>query len=81
MARVPQDTGDERLIGAPELIGGLHAAGAEIVSCEQLGWVPDFVPARAIGVAAAAERVLERVPLVRRLGAHNVVVATKRAAG
>jgi SAM-dependent methyltransferase len=81
MARVPQDTGDERLIGAPELIAGLQAAGAELLLCEQLGWVPDFVPARAIPLAAAAERVLERVPLARRLGAHNVIVASKPGAG
>ena len=79
MARVPQDTGEERLIGARELIGGLRAAGAEIVLSTQLGWVPDFVPARAIAAAAAVERAIERVPLVRRLGAHNVILATKPA--
>jgi SAM-dependent methyltransferase len=80
MARVPQDTGDERLIGEAELAAGLEEAGADIVLATQLGWVPDFVPPRAIGAAAALERVLERAPLVRRLGAHNVMLATKRAA-
>jgi hypothetical protein len=39
--------------------------------------VPDFVPARALRAAAAAEHAVERTPLVRRLGAHNVVLATK----
>jgi SAM-dependent methyltransferase len=75
MARVPQDTGEERLIGEDELIDGLRGAGAEIVRSEQLGLVPDFVPPAALRAAAAVERAVERTPLVRRLGAHNVVLA------
>ena len=77
MARVPQDTGEERLIPEAEVVGGLREAGARIVASAQLGWVPDFVPARALPVAAGLERVLERAPLVRRLGAGNVVLATR----
>jgi len=77
MARVPQDTGDERLIGEAELLAGLRAAGAAIVRSAQLGLVPDFVPRAALPVAAAAERAAERTPLLRRLCAHNVVLATK----
>ena len=76
MARVPQDSGEERLIGERELIGGLERAGARIMESAQLGLVPDFVPARAIGLAALAERTVERTPL-RAWCAHNVVVATK----
>ena len=79
MARVPQDTGEERLIGEAEVLGGLRAAGAEIVLSTQLGMVPDFVPRAALRAAAAVERAVERTPLVRRLGAHNVVLATKPA--
>jgi SAM-dependent methyltransferase len=78
MARVPQDTGEERLIPEAEVTGGLRAGGAEILLSQQLGMVPDFVPPRALRAAAAAERAVERTPLVRRLGAHNVVLATKR---
>jgi SAM-dependent methyltransferase len=77
MARVPQDTGDERLIPEDEMIGGLRAGGAKILSSTQLGMVPDFTPRAALGVAAALERTVERTPLVRRLGAHNVILATK----
>jgi SAM-dependent methyltransferase len=77
MARVPQDTGEERLIGEREVLDGLRGAGARIVRSEQLGLVPDFVPAAAVGAAAAVERVVERTPLIRRLGAHNVVLAAK----
>jgi SAM-dependent methyltransferase len=77
MARVPQDTGDERLIPAEELIEGLTAAGAEVVSVQQLGFVPDFTPRGAIRGAARIERGAERTPFVRRFAAHNVVVARK----
>jgi ubiquinone/menaquinone biosynthesis C-methylase UbiE len=79
MKRVPQDTGDERLIPAAEVLDGLRAAGAGVVSCEPLGMVPDFVPRAALPLAAAVERGVERTPLVRRLGAHNVVLAAKPA--
>lgn len=77
MARVPQDTGDERLIPERELLDGLRRAGAEILSSHQLGLVPDFVPRAALGAAAALERGIERTPLIRMLGAHNVVLAAK----
>ena len=80
MARVPQDTGEERLIGAKELLDGLAEAGAEPVLVAQLGTVPDFTPRSMIGAAAAAERVAERTPLVRGICAHNVVLASKRSA-
>ncbi len=77
MAKVPQDTGEERLIPEEEVLGGLRDAGAEILTSVQLGMVPDFIPQRAVRAAAAAERVVERTPLVRRLAAHNVVLAAK----
>jgi SAM-dependent methyltransferase len=80
MARVPQDTGDERLISEAELVSGLRAGGAELVRSEQLGWMPDFVPPRFLPAMARAERGLERLAYVRRLSAHNVVLARKDAA-
>jgi SAM-dependent methyltransferase len=77
MARVPQDTGEERLIPEHEVIDGLRAAGGRIVLSRQLGLVPDFTPARAVRAVAAVERTVERTPGLRRLAAHNVVMATK----
>jgi len=77
MKRVPQDTGDERLIPEAEILAGLQAAGAQILSSAQFGLVPDFVPPRALPIAARLERRVERTRLIRRLGAHNVVLATK----
>ena len=77
MAKVPQDTGEERLVPEAEVVAGLEAGGGRVQSSAQLGLVPDFVPRRALGAAARVERVAERVPLLRRLCAHNVIVARK----
>jgi SAM-dependent methyltransferase len=77
MARVPQDTGEERLIEATELVRGLRDGGANPLLVTQLGAVPDFVPPALLGAAAAAERIAEHTPLVRRLCAHNVILAAK----
>lgn len=79
MARVPQDTGEERLIPAHELLTGLIAAGAQVLSVDQLGFVPDFTPKAGIAAASALERLAERTPVLHGYAAHNVVVATKRA--
>lgn len=81
MARVPQDTGEERLISEQEISDGLRAAGGEIIESDQLGLVPDFTPPRAIRAAAAFERAFERTPYLRHLAAHNVVLARKPAGG
>jgi ubiquinone/menaquinone biosynthesis C-methylase UbiE len=81
MARVPQDTGEERLIGVDELLRGLSQAGAEPVLVERLGMVPDFTPRGLLGAASTLERAAERMPLVRAICAHNVVLASKPATG
>jgi len=77
MARVPQDTGEERLVGADELLRGLGDAGAEPILVTRSGMVPDFTPRSLLGATAAAERAVERTPLVRGICAHNVVLASK----
>jgi SAM-dependent methyltransferase len=78
MKRVPQDSGEERLIPLEELLGGLRSGGAEPVLVRQLGLVPDFTPPRLLGAAAWLERTAERTPLLRARCAHNVVLAEKR---
>lgn len=77
MARVPQDTGEERLIPEDELLHGLAAAGARTLLSTQLGLVPDFVPRAALRAASVAERAVERTPLAPRLCAHNVILAER----
>ena len=77
MAKVPQDDGTERLIPEAEILDGLEAAGGLPISSEQLGLIPDFVPPSMLRAAARFERVAERTPGLRRLCAHNVVLATR----
>lgn len=77
MARVPQDDGSERLIPEAEIEAGLAGAGARTLSATPLGFVPDFVPPRMIGGAARLERVVEKTPGLKRLCAHNVLVARR----
>ena len=77
MARVPQDDGSERLIPEAEVLAGLRAGGARTIRSAQLGMVPDFVPPSLLGAVQGVERLVERTPGLRRLCAHNVVLATK----
>lgn len=79
MARVPQDTGAERLIPKAEILDGLHAAGAEPLLATETGLVPDFTPARLLATMAAVERAFEATRGLRRFAAHNVVLARKPA--
>ncbi len=77
MKRVPQDDGSERLIAEHEVLDGLRSGGAEILSSDQLGLVPEFVPPSLLATMQRVERLVERAPGVRRLCAHNVVLARR----
>lgn len=79
MRRVPQDTGEERLIPEREILDGLKAGGALILRSEPLGLMPDFTPRWAVPAVARAEAIIERIPMLNRLCAHNVVLAVKEA--
>lgn len=72
MRRVPQDVGKERLISLEEIIVAFRSAGIN-PSWRRTGWMPDFVPPRAMPTVAFLERILERIPGLRGLSAHNVV--------
>lgn len=76
MARVPQDDGSERLVPEQEVLAGLRAAGGLPLLAMPLGFVPDFLPPSLLPPMRTVERVVESTPLLRRLCAHNVVVAT-----
>jgi SAM-dependent methyltransferase len=77
MRRLPQDRGDERLVPARLVLGAVRAAGMRDVRLRRWTWMPEFTPRRALRRVAQAERVLERVPGLRALGAHNVVTARR----
>jgi ubiquinone/menaquinone biosynthesis C-methylase UbiE len=75
MARVPQDQGDERLVPAGEIVGPLRRAGMKEVEMRRMTFTPDFTPKGFLPVVARLERILERVPLINLLAAHNVTIA------
>ncbi len=77
MRRVPQDTGAERLIPEQEVLDGLRDGGARIAMSKPLGFIPDFLPKPLLPLGKIAEGVVENVPGLNRLCAHNVVLAVK----
>lgn len=81
MRRIPQDTGAERLVPLGELLGALRGCPVAEVRTYRLGFVPDFVPARLLPLAAGLEALLERLPGIRAFAAHNVVVARRGDTG
>jgi hypothetical protein len=77
MAKVPQDTGDERLVPESEICAALQECGVTSVRVVKSGFVPEFVPRWLMPPAVVAEKIVEATPLVRKLCAHNVVIAAK----
>jgi hypothetical protein len=78
MKRVPQDSGDERLVPMAEVLADVRAAGLAPYRAFRSGFTPDFLPARLAGPWWALERVVESTPGLNLLAAHNVVVARKQ---
>jgi len=77
MKKVPQDSGQERLIPRAEIRQGLRLAGAGSIAVFNKGFVPDFIPPALLPLMRWVEAGLEGLPLFRRLAAHNVVVVRK----
>ncbi len=77
MKRVPQDTGEERLVPQEEIVAGFASAGVTDVRAQRSGLVPDFTPPPLLPLAQLAERIVERTPGLNVFCAHNVVIARK----
>jgi SAM-dependent methyltransferase len=77
MKRVPQDSGDERLVPLAELLAAVRAAGLAPHRVFRSGFTPDFLPALLARPWRWVERAVEVTPGVNVLAAHNVVVARK----
>jgi SAM-dependent methyltransferase len=77
MKRVPQDSGDERLVPLAELRRDIHTAGLTPYRIFRSGFTPDFLPGALSGVWGWVERAVEITPGLNILAAHNVVVARK----
>jgi ubiquinone/menaquinone biosynthesis C-methylase UbiE len=76
MKRVPQDTGQERLISVSELAAPFASANYSYKVFRR-GFVPDFAPKRLIKLFKIIERLFEWLPLFNLFAAHNVVVIKK----
>jgi SAM-dependent methyltransferase len=61
-----------------QLTAGLAAAGFAVLGTTRFLWVPKTLPDALLGPGLAAERALESLPLVRRLGATLLVWAVRR---
>lgn len=77
MKRVPQDSGDERLVPLGELLADVRATGLHLDRALRSGFTPEFIPRRLMGVWRLVERSVEVAPGLNALAAHNVVVARK----
>ncbi len=77
MSKVPQDTGDERLVPESEIRSALRERGVTEVRVIKSGFVPEFVPRWMMPLAVVVEKIVEVTPVLRKLAAHNVVIATK----
>ncbi|MGI8424773.1 MAG: class I SAM-dependent methyltransferase [Chloroflexota bacterium] len=79
MKRIPQDTGEERLIPQEEIVLALAAAGVTDVRTQRSGLVPDFTPPVLLGLVRVLESLVERTPGLNVFCAHNVVLGRKAA--
>lgn len=77
MKRVPQDSGDERLVPQDELLRDARAAGLQLHRVLRSGFTPDFLPAALATPWRWVERLVEITPGLNVLAAHNVVIARK----
>jgi SAM-dependent methyltransferase len=78
MKRVPQDSGDERLVPLEEILANVRAYGLVPYRVLRSGFTPDFLPLKIYQPWRLLERTVEVVPVVNKLlAAHNVVVARK----
>jgi SAM-dependent methyltransferase len=77
MKRVPQDSGDERLVPQAELIADVRTAGLHAQRVLRSGFTPDFLPLWLAGAWRWVERAVEITPGLNIFAAHNVVVARK----
>jgi len=76
MKRVPQDIGQERLIGVYELVKPFAFCGYSY-EVSRKGFVPDFAPKRLMSLFRTIEKLVECIPVINLFAAHNVVVIKK----
>lgn len=76
MRRVPQDLGLERLIPLSEILAAFQE-GISTLEAKKMGFVPDFIPRPLLAPLQILEALVEWLPGLREVAAHNVVLARK----
>lgn len=77
MRRVPQDSGDERLVPREELLADVTDARLTVYSARRSGLTPEFMPRLLMTPWRWVERLVEITPGLNVFAAHNVVIAQK----
>ncbi len=77
MGKFPRDRGPTRMVSGREIRHALAATGSLVLGNYPMGWVGDFTPDFLLPVAARAESVLERIPVLRQFAAFNAYAALK----
>jgi SAM-dependent methyltransferase len=77
MKRLPQDSGEERLVDTEEILSGIGKDRIRSIEVTRRGFVPDFVPKCLLGPASRVEQCAEKVPILREFAAHNVIIIQK----
>jgi len=80
MKRVPQDTGNERIISHKEILAILSKQKNIIQSIKLInsGFVPDFTPKSLLPVFTIIEEIFEQIPFLKRISAHNVFLIQRK---
>ncbi|MEW6108435.1 MAG: methyltransferase domain-containing protein [Nitrospirota bacterium] len=76
MKKVPQDIGQERLIGTGELVAPFPPKEYSYKIFRK-GFIPDFAPKSLMKLFKVIEKLVESIPLVNYFAAHNVIIIKK----
>jgi ubiquinone/menaquinone biosynthesis C-methylase UbiE len=77
MRKVPQDTGEEKIIPLSEIINILKKKEIKNITTWRRGFIPDFIPKVLLPLGKKIEKVVENIPILNYLAAHNVILVEK----
>lgn len=76
MKRLPQDTGNEKLIWDYEMKAIFQRHGLSFHRITS-GFIPDFCPKTFMKIAKRIEIIMEKMPIIQKFAAHNVFIGEK----
>ncbi|MCM8786155.1 MAG: class I SAM-dependent methyltransferase [Candidatus Omnitrophica bacterium] len=77
MKRVPQDTGDEKLIPARIILKEFRKNKISVIKTIKTGFVPDFAPKQILPLLDFLEKGIQKIFPLNLILAHNVIVGKK----